>query len=176
MYLHRPDETLAAAFADAVGALQEGLGLTSDFSPEAASLPDLQADYDALFFVPVSGRYLPPYESAQRARRLWGPITHQVADFYASVGFEPASLRMDEHWRRLDAPDQAGVELACLSALLQTTVTAPDPAVENALQYLIRQHISRWLPDFGHQITENADTSHYRLLGELTWALALAIS
>ncbi len=175
MYLHRPNGRLTIAFTEAIGVLHEGLGLTDDFSNEADPLPDLRADYDALFFVPVSGRYLPPYESAQRTRRLWGPITHQVAAFYASVSFDPATLHMDEHWLHLDAPDHAGVELACLSALLRTNANVPDPAVESALQYFIRNHLARWLPDFGRQLAENASTSHYRLLGTLTRSLVLGL-
>ncbi len=170
LYLNQPDAELVAAFGAVAGALAQSAGLTDIALPIAEDVAALQADYNALFFVPVSGRYLPPYESAQRARRLWGPITHQVADFYASVGFDPARLRMDEHWQRLDAPDHIGVELACLSALWQTRAAAPAPEITGAIDFFTREHIRRWLPAYGDQLAQNAETSLYRLLGRLTRA------
>lgn len=173
LYLNQPHEGLVAAFDSIAEVLVQSAALPPNDLPIAESVADLRADYNALFFVPVSGRYLSPFESAQRARRLWGPITHQVADFYASVGFDPASLRMDTHWQRLDAPDHIGVELACMSALLQANAAAPTPEMTNAILFFTQQHLGRWLPDYGERVARYAETSFYRTLGRLTQAFIL---
>ena len=173
LYLNQPYAELVAAFDAVAGTLAQSAGLTDVALPIAEDVAALQADYNALFFVPVSGRYLPPYESAQRARRLWGPITHQVANFYASVGFDLARLRMDEHWQRLDAPDHAGIELACLSALLRAYAETSSPDLAGAIDFFAREHIRRWLPPYGDAVAQNAETPLYRLLGRLTRAFVL---
>ncbi len=176
LYLHSPDETLVAAFREVASALAVELD-AQDVRLDAAETPEaLKQDYDELFFVPVSGRYLPPFESAQRARRLWGPLTHQVAQFYESITFDYTALSVGAHWERLDMPDHAGIELACLSALLQTQAAQPDAAAEQALDFFIRQHPGRWLPDFGQKVAQNAETTFYRALGEFTRALALVLA
>lgn len=175
LYLNRPNTILVVGLNEVAKELAEGTALAADNLPITENIIDLQADYDALFFVPVSGRYLPPYESAQRAQRLWGPITHQVADFYASVGFDPAELRMDDLWRDLNAPDHIGIELACLSALLQTSASETGPALETALEYFLQRHLMRWLPAYSDELARNAQTSLYQLLGKWTGAFLQAM-
>lgn len=172
VYLHSPDEALVAAFREVVPVLVAELD-TQDRSLDATeTLEALTQDYNELFFVPVSGRYLAPFESAQRARRLWGPLTHQVAEFYESIGFDDAALSVGEHWEYLDMPDHAGIELACLSALLQAHQAAQsDVAVGQAIHFFIHQHLSRWLPDFGQKVAQNAETDFYQALGHFTTAL-----
>lgn len=171
LYLNFPDPEKAAAFRTVAEDMAESLGLKPPDLSISVELADLQADYNELFLVPVSGRYLPPFESAQRARRLWGPITHQVADFYASVGFDPASLHMAEPWQRLDAPDHVGIELACLSALLYAYAETPSSDLARAIDFFTREHIRHWLPHYGDAVAQNAKTAFYRALGALTQAL-----
>ncbi len=168
VYLHSPDETLVAAFREAAPTLAAALATTGMSLDAEETLDALAQDYNELFFVPVSGRYLPPFESAQRERRLWGPLTHQIAEFYESIGFDYTALRIGEHWDRLDMPDHAGIELACLSALLQTQAAQSDSAAVQATYYFINQHLSRWLPDFGQKVAQNAETDLYQTLGHFT--------
>ena len=173
LYLHRPNQEMVATFNDVFQELAESLMLTIEDASAGDSVPLLKSDYDDLFFVPVSGRYLPPFESAQRANRLWGPITYQVADFYQSVGFDRTNLIVDKHWKNLDAPDHIGVELACMSALLRANAAAPTPEMTNAIMFFTRQHLTHWLPDYGERVARYAATSLYHTLGRLTRAFIL---
>lgn len=171
VYLHSPDEALITAFREVVPVLVAELD-AQDISLDATeTLEALTQDYNELFFVPVSGRYLPPFESAQRARRLWGPLTHQIAQFYESIAFDYTALSVGEHWNRLDMPDHAGIELACLSALLQTQTVQSDAAAKQSIDFFMRQHVDRWLPNFGRKVAQNAETDFYRVLGHLTTTL-----
>ncbi len=106
--------------------------------------------------------------------RIWDKVTAVLKpEEQRKVGYVLARLRMDEHWQRLDAPDHIGVELACLSALWQTWAAAPAPEITGAIDFFTREHIWRWLPAYGDQLAQNAETSLYRLLGRLTRAFAL---
>ncbi len=171
VYLHVPDEASASAFRQVAPALAVELGAQDRSLDAAETLEALTQDYNELFFVPVSGRYLAPFESAQRERRLWGPLTHQVAEFYESIGFDGTALNVGEHWKRLNMPDHAGIELACLSALLQAQDAQADATVAQAAHFFIHQHLSRWLPDFGQKVAQNAKTDFYRAMGDFTTAL-----
>ena len=171
VYLHSHDEAVVAAFREVVPVLVAELD-TQDRSLDATeTLEALTQDYNELFFVPVSGRYLAPFESAQRSRRLWGSLTHQVAEFYESIGFDDAALSVGEHWEHLDMPDHAGIELACLSALLQTQAAQSDAAAVQAIHFFMRQHVGRWLSNFGRKVAQNAETDFYQALGHFTTAL-----
>ncbi len=166
LYLHRPTEEMVEAFNTI--AATEGFGIDIEIPPAQETIAELIADYDELFLVPVSGRYLPPFESAQRAQRLWGPLTHQMANLYRKTGFEPNALNIDEMWQSLNAPDHIGIELAFCSALFSTYAENPSTATETLIHTVMQQHITRWIPGFGEKLRQHAQTSLYRSLGMLT--------
>jgi putative dimethyl sulfoxide reductase chaperone len=137
--------------------------------PDAAEL-EVRQEYFDLFFVPVSGRYLAPFEAAQRERRLWGLCTYQTAELYQQVGFDPRALSISPLWGEQLPPDHAGVELAFVSALLkQADVSGREEqiGIARTLESFWKQHLSRWLPDYGRKLARTARTEHYRLLGSL---------
>ncbi len=164
LYLHHPTPERVAAF----NAIAPTIGVDTEMLPVTEGVAALTADYDALFLVPVSGRYLPPFESAQRTQRLWGPLTHQVADLYQSAGFESNMLDIDVMWQNLNMPDHIGIELAFFSALLATHENAPAPEITDTVNTFAQKHLFRWAPDFGEKLAQQAHTSLYRLLGTLT--------
>ncbi|MFW5692348.1 MAG: TorD/DmsD family molecular chaperone [Chloroflexota bacterium] len=150
LYLNQPDDSLIHTLNDAFPELRLREG----------DLDAVRQDYNDLFCVPVSGRYLPPFESAQRAQRLWGPITHHVTDWYLHTGFNPAELHTSAIWQMQIAPDHIGYELAFYGALL----AADSPLAADFYQ----THLFTWVPNYARQLIEKAATPVYRLLGELT--------
>ena len=170
LYLHRPTEEIVESFN--VIAHEKGFGIDIEIPPAHETISELVADYDELFLVPVSGRYLPPFESAQRTQRLWGPLTHQVANLYEMAGFDPSGLDIEDPWKNLLIPDHIGIELAFFSALLQTYARNPAAGIIEIIHTFTRQHLNRWIPDFGNHLRQNAHTSLYRSLGILTGAVS----
>lgn len=164
LYLHHPTPERVAAF----NAIASTFGIGTEMLPVTEDIATLSADYDDLFLVPVSGRYLPPFESAQRTQRLRGPLTHQVVDLYQAAGFEPNMLDIDIMWKNLNMPDHIGIELAFFSALLATHENAPAPEITDTINTFAQKHLLRWAPDFGQELAQQAHTSLYRLLGTLT--------
>ncbi len=139
---------------------------------EQQPISELWEDYNALFIVPVSGRYLPPYESAQRHGRL-GKHTQAVAGFYQAAGFDLEQLAVDSYWTRLAIPDHVGFELAFMSALLENSERAggDEAAVFLSMRdFFWTEHISKWVPDYGHLLACHAQTPLYQALGQLTVA------
>jgi TorA maturation chaperone TorD len=129
---------------------------------QAVALADIRQDYYDLFCVPVSGRYLSPFESAQREGRLWGSITYQVAEWYALSGFNLGALTTSRIWHSQLIPDHIGYELAFYSALL----SLPDQH-EQAAAFRSR-HLLPWVLTYAEALHQKARTPVYRLLAELT--------
>lgn len=161
LYLREPDDAMLAALATA---LPDGEAV--DPSDSGA----LRQEYYDLFVVPVSGRYLPPYESAQRDNRLWGPLTHRVTELYTVTGFDPTALTVSPVWRAQRIPDHIGYELAFFSALLhsRSSRASDAEAADQLIDYFWEQHLLSWVPAYGRQLLERARTPLYRRLGALT--------
>lgn len=138
--------------------------------PDEGSDQERQEYFD-LFFVPVSGRYLPPFESAQREQRLWGSNTYHAAAIYQAVGFTLASLSFSPHWGTILAPDHIGVELAFASSLLRQCEQAGKAQrkdLERLLKHFAQQHLLSWQDEYGRSVAEKAKTDRYVSLGHLT--------
>lgn len=132
------------------------------------------ADWRDLFFVPSSGRYLPPYESAFREKRLGGAIPADALAAYQAAGFEPASLHMDTLWLPSPRPDHLGVELAFVSALLRCARSQPWGAaglLQSAACFHARR-VAPWAGEYGRALAAAAQSATYRDLGRLLEELA----
>jgi TorA maturation chaperone TorD len=129
------------------------------------------ADYHELFLVPVSGRYLPPFESAQRQRSLRGRLAHEVAASYDEAGFDVGRLVVDEAWGPRPACDHVGCELAFVAAL-EAQASDAEPAAAEELRASAaafwQLHPASWLGPFGRAVTQRATTRLYRSVGERT--------
>jgi len=146
--------------------------------------PDaLRLEYDALFRVPGE-RYLCPYESVYRGRRVvddqvvngtvWGPYTAEVERLYALAG---ARLAQD----LVELPDFIGLELLFMAYLCEQEAGAwaagdGDLARRHlALQrHFLAQHLSRWLDGLCDEILARAKLDFYVGLAELSRAFLAA--
>lgn len=138
-------------------------------------LEDVVADYHALFFVPVSGRYVSPFESAQRGLPLGGALPLRIADLYAASGFDLRGLLFDERWGGVPRPDHVGCELAFVAALQRGAarrVGRRRAALLGTAATFWEQFPAGWIGDFGQAVAAAARTGIYRRAGRLTAELA----
>lgn len=126
-------------------------------------------DWNELFFVPSSGRYMPPLESVFREERLGGPLTAGARAAYQASGFDPRELDMDPLWKSSLHPDHLGVELAFVSALHRGAARRPEAAsgLIASAGLFHRAHVASWAADYGRQLSKWAHSSMYRHLGHL---------
>lgn len=139
-----------------------------------------QEFYDC-FFVPMSGRYVPPYESAlleynpekkKGFGHLNSPEAAHVAACYDAVGFRPHELNAFLPLKEIHLADHVGFELAFMAVLCRAEKVAWDKAAaelgqENPtdmealkwqklqLQFL-SEHPGKWLPNFCQALTNLA--------------------
>lgn len=163
LLLQRPTAELAAAAA-----------VLFDFEPSEEEAGLARQDWSDLFFVPSSGRYLPPMESAFRQKRLGGPLAADAERAYRTAGFDPAALDLDPLWRSALHPDHLGVQLAFVSALLRGTARRPAdaPGLAASAEFFHAAHLAPWAGDFGQALTGSARCRTYRHLGRLLEELA----
>jgi TorA maturation chaperone TorD len=171
LYLQEPSIELARILNEY---LPQQTGIPSDLIP-GDSLETLRQEYFDLFCVPVSGRYLPPFESVQREKRLWGPLTQKVAELYRACNFALLNMQTSPLWQAQFMPDHIGYELAFVEAMLKSRQADPSPALrqelDNTLRHFWRRHPSCWVAAYGHKLADNAQTGIYRFLGLLTEAI-----
>ncbi len=183
MYLQEPTVERVSSLvplADMIGTLLAEKSLSRLLAQAGeTSMPTLRQEYYDLFTVPVSGRYLPPFESAQRESRLWGPLTHEVQAFYEETGFRTELLSISPCWNEMTILDHVGFELAFVGGLLRSATTAMDEEAKRALlattMQFVERHLIRWLPDFGQKVQAHAETSFYQAVGLLTERLVPAL-
>jgi putative dimethyl sulfoxide reductase chaperone len=135
----------------------------------------VRQDYYDLFFVPVSGRYLPPYESARLEGRLGGARTRQVNWFYQESGFKSSCLKSSPAWGMNLAPDHIGLEMG-FAAILMEKIERGSPLERTqagaAFESFMDQHLSLWAGSYGCDLAKKAFSEPYRFLGWLTASLA----
>jgi TorA maturation chaperone TorD len=128
-----------------------------------------EEDWRDLFFVPTSGRYLPPFESAFREKRLGGLLAASVLADYQTAGFEPCALAVDPLWLAVPGPDHLGVELAFVSALKSGAARDPEaaPGLMASAARFHAAHLAPWAGDYGRELARAARSAVYRDLGGL---------
>jgi TorA maturation chaperone TorD len=138
------------------------------YEPPEAELELALRDWNDLFFVPSSGRYLPPFESAFREKRLGGVLAADALAAYQTSGFDPALLDMDPLWRTGWQPDHLGVELAFVCALLR----GENEKLTTSAVLFHSRHVAPWAGDYGRLVSGTAQSGLYRNLGRLLEDLA----
>ena len=162
LLLRRPSPERLQAAADFFGFV---------FGPEEPELA--LTDWNEIFFVPASGRYQPPFESAFREKRLAGKAAVLALACYEQAGFDPLALELDPLWRARPAPDNLGLELAFVSALLRQSAARPEsPGLAAAARHFHTARLAPWAGEYGKKLTRSALSLTFRELGNLLLELA----
>lgn len=136
------------------------------------NMENLRQEYYDCFFVPMSGKYVPPYESALRSYKpgkkkpygfLNGPEAAHVASCYAAVGFVPSKLDMFSPWKEIQFPDHIGFELAFMATLCDAEIRAfktmgaeGSESWERLQVSFLKEHLHKWLGNFAYALHELA--------------------
>lgn len=153
------------------------LFLIEQLEAQDQELKELKQEYYDLFFVPVSGRFIPPFESAIRGAlrtdgqktkfgALWGEETIKVSALYERMGFNPQLLPIFEPLRQLNLPDHIGAELAYMAYLChleaeRQNLNPPVKAVQTFEKEFLRSHLLKWLPDFSEDLRKVHQSGFY---------------
>ncbi|QED46027.1 TorD/DmsD family molecular chaperone [Cytobacillus dafuensis] len=131
---------------------------------------DLIQEYYDLFFVPSSGQYVPPFESALRnyqpkKKKPYGKLFSNdaihVQSCYDAVGFKPWKLKIFKPLEDVKFPDHIGFELAFMSVLCANEFASrneEDKAFQwQMLEYeFLSEHLSEWIGNFSLAISNNS--------------------
>lgn len=155
---HYPDEALYEALRE-IDLFRAPL---KNSSSEA-----LQKEYTRLFSLTVAGG-IPPYETEYGHKDIFFK-TQRMADisgFYGAFGMELS----EEAKERLDF---IGAELELMFWLLAKEERAMEMGrseeariCRDAQAKFLLDHLGRWAPYFGDQVTKNSEQAFYRLLGQ----------
>jgi len=142
-----------------------------------AFIERLRQEYYDCFFVPMSGQYVPPYESAllnYRAgeKKPFGSLNSMeashVAACYAAVDFHPQELRVFAPLQEIQMPDHVGFELAFMAMLCVREQMAWNKETfnkENRVEALkwqtlqlqfLQEHLSQWMENFARALQDLA--------------------
>jgi len=130
-----------------------------------------QEFYDC-FFVPMSGHYVPPFESALRnyktgVQKPFGSLNslegNHVTECYAKVGFHPWGLNVFGPLKEIRLPDHIGFELSFMAILCASEILAwENEQMENVQRWqtvqrqFLKEHLMEWLPQFSQAMQEIA--------------------
>lgn len=131
----------------------------------------LRQTYYDRFFVPFSGKYVPPIESAIRGgdptnpKQAFGPLdvgaSLRLRSWYEAVGFNPYDLTMYEPLRGLQFMDHIGFELAFMAYLCYAEDASWKLKDEDKagqwrklqLQFL-SEHLSKWCDRYAEELRQ----------------------
>ncbi|QGP94019.1 Nitrate reductase delta subunit [Neomoorella glycerini] len=165
-YLQEPTAIYIEELAKMVKLLQDDLyipeGLTVTVNIDMGEIK--QEFYDR-FFVNVSAKYVPPFESAIVERELNGnrirfgplngPLTLHVRDCYQVSRFDPWKLDIFKPLQEIPIADYLGFELAFMAYLSFAELEAyKTNRLQQGLQWrqwqqrFLEQHLGRWINDY----------------------------
>jgi TorA maturation chaperone TorD len=128
---------------------------------------NLIQEYHDLFKVPLE-KYVAPYESVYRDKRMSGQAAAAVKKIYAQVGFAIPH----EYY---ELADHIGIELAFMATLCREEITACRNnrfELVNALlgmeNKFLEEHLVCWLPDLCDKIFEKTENAFYRAVAKIT--------
>jgi len=140
-------------------------------------LEELQQSYYDLFFVPVSGCFVPPFEAAIRGAKrqagkktkfggFWGSWTLEVQSIYQKIGFEPNQLNIFEPLKEIKIPDHIGFELLALASLCQVEEEylkekKDITPLRHYQRVLLVDHLNQWLDLFKKDLEQVDSTGYY---------------
>jgi len=136
----------------------------------------IKQEYYDLFFVPMSGLYIPPYESAlleynvakkRPYGQLFGSAARHVQACYEDVGFNYQELNIFEPLKDITFPDHIGFELAFMGLLCLAEKSALEKEEEAGLteakgwvelqSQFLDEHLSKWVSNLAKAIKNNSN-------------------
>lgn len=139
---------------------------------QVSLLQDLRVEYNRLFVGPASP-VCPPYESfydRKRARENWGTLDGPTADAMAQVLREEGLELTLDH---AELPDHGAIELEFMYYLLSRGISQDEDSalyLQKAHDFFT-DHLSKWLPEFGTDVHQQAKHPFYQGLGLLISAV-----
>lgn len=150
-------------------------------------LENLEQEYYDLFFVPVSGRFVPPFESAitgalreegktTKFGSFWGTETVEIAHLYERTGFQPNQLVIFGPLRELNLLDHLGFELSFMAYLCrlqeeQENLGLAISGLQQLQKSVLTQHLNRCLPLFVKDLERVDQSGYYLYFAKLTQTL-----
>lgn len=143
-----------------------------------SNVEELRQEYYDRFFVPMSGRYIPPYESVLRNYltngrkwgRLMGPEASHVQSCYDLFDFQPTRLDIFEPLKGITFPDHIGFELAFMAYLCMEELESVGRNEGLATKWRDRQeqflaeHVNPWTDSLVAALTESGE-GYYTKVG-----------
>lgn len=130
-------------------------------------MKNLIQEYHDLFKVPLE-KYVAPYESVYRNKRMSGQTSVAVKKIYARIDF----VIPHEYY---DLADHIGIELAFMATLCREEVTACRnnrfdlvKALQGMENKFLEEHLICWLPDLCDKIFEKTENTFYRAVAKIT--------
>ncbi len=188
-FLARPDRERV----DAVGAWAREWQCTSESLPvefevaldriesgAAADVETLRTAYTHLFRGVSERAPDPPYESLYMGDGFYGELAMEIRQGYRWAGFDVDDAHGNE------PPDHLGLELQALGELQamraiqeadnpgDTDAENDDPDVEDAMWWLLEEHLTEWLPKLHARLQQEDPRDYYGGLLDLALALVKA--
>jgi TorA maturation chaperone TorD len=156
-----PNEAFIPALNEALGKIDanrdELLAIIAAFEHEETE--PLQAEYTRLFLNGYPRTVCPPYESVYLEKRMHGEAAVAVAAAYAEweMSVEPGLI------------DHLATELEFLAFLAsaESLDNAVSTEARKASDAFMKQHLTRWMPQFVADLKAGAKLDAYRMLGEV---------
>jgi len=162
------EQLKTAEFASALRDVQLDLDHAYLQRPTRQLREELCVEFTRLFCGP--GKHISPHESVQlhmNSGSLWGPKTAEVKRFIELAGFDFVTSFNG-------IPDHISVELEFLSKLTlkeaESWQQRSGKAAGNALEWqleFIAEHAGKWIADFCHKVSEQAQTPFYDVFASL---------
>lgn len=189
IFLKEPSEEILAELCKWAKASSEDeiLPLLTNISTTDYLLEDLKQEYYDLFFVPVSGRFVPPFESAivTASRRagektkfgfFWGAETTEISQLYKRTEFHPEQLTIFEPLREINIPDHLGFELSFMAYLYRLHTNHKNrglstSGIRQLEAFFLDRHLNRWLPLFVADLEQVTQSGYYLYFARLARTL-----
>lgn len=185
IFLKEPTAEVFKPIKDWAESIEGEIGLRAllkQIEEKDPSLEFLIQEYYDLFFVPVSGRFVPPFEAAicgasrEEGKKIrfgsfWGSETVQISEIYERIEFRPKELDIFEPLKQMNMPDHIGFELSALAYLCQVEENLVKnhslEAVRNLEKTLLNKHLNRWLPLLKEDLERVESTGIYTFFVQL---------
>ena len=186
IFLKEPNVEVFQILKDWAASIEEDaeLGvLLNRIEEKDPTLEGLTQEYYDLFFVPVSGRFVPPFEAAIRGAfreegkktkfgSFWGSETAQISEIYKQIGFHPEELEIFEPLKQMNMPDHIGFELSFMAYLCQVEENLnkngqSSESVLNLEKIFLDQHLNSWLTLLKEDLGRVESTGFYTYFVQL---------